>query len=452
MANLGRKAGIFHARFRLAGREYKKSLKTRDPAAAQAALHLVELTLHRIHTGQLGVPPGVDPGEFVVSGGTRTDAAPDHRPSPPPDDPVARPTTRALIDLYVAAQRPLLAPSYHASQAMHLRHLTRFLLAAADQPCDHITYRDLDRYLQHRLGERHPSTAERERVTLLQFYKWGVRQGYLATSPAAGLPPIKGGEDRPPFRTVAEIERLIGRGGLSADEVLGLWECLYLSPSEIAGLLATVRANARVDYSYLLHAVPAYTGMRRGEVLRLRWVDVDLDEGYLTAVSRKQSRRQRETTRRIDLHPELRADLTDWRRLRPRGQYVICDAATCEPISLDRANRCFWQPMRGTAWCLNNSKDWFKIGFHSYRHSFASNLAAAGVDQRVIDELMGHTTEAMRRRYRHLFPQARRAAVTCFSFASPDRAGAPADHGPGGAEGPAVVPPGAHASKGVKHD
>jgi hypothetical protein len=55
------------------------------------------------------------------------------------------------------------------------------------------------------------------------------------------------------------------------------------------------------------------------------------------------------------------------------------------------------------------------------------------VDQRVIDELMGHTTEAMRRRYRHLFPQARRAAVTCFSLTAPQPCDGRADE-PGCAE------------------
>jgi hypothetical protein len=39
--------------------------------------------------------------------------------------------------------------------------------------------------------------------------------------------------------------------------------------------------------------------------------------------------------------------------------------------------------LRGTAWCLDGTRDWFKVGFHTYRHSFASNLAARGVDQRV---------------------------------------------------------------------
>jgi integrase len=414
MANLGQKDGIFHVRFRFHGREYKKSLKTRDKTAAETARLLLELTIHRLHTGQTQLPPEVDPGDFIVSGGTLL------KPVQSSAKSVALPSTRALAEEYKANQKDRLAPSYHYSQAMHLRHLVRHLgAAAADAPCDQVGFRDLDRYLKVRLAERHPNTVERERITFLQFYKWAVQQSYLTVSPADGLAPIKGGEDRPPFRTIAEIHHVIERGGLTAAEVLDLWECLYLSPPEIAGLLATVRANARVEYSYLLHAIPAYTGMRRGEILRLRWIDVDLEGDFVYARSRKQSRRKKETVRRIDLHPELKKELLAWRQQRLRGQYVLCEKDTLEPINNDRANRCFWQPMRHTEWCLDNKKDWFKVGFHTYRHSFASNLAAASVDQRVIDEWMGHQTEAMRKRYRHLFPKDRRLAIESFSLVAP---------------------------------
>ena len=415
MANLGKKGDTYCARFRLRGKEYKKSLKTRDESAAKAALHLIELTLHRLHTGQLHVPDRVDPGDFVVSGGTLTEPV---EPTLPAEPAPPLPSTRELVDRYTAALKSLVAPSYHSSQAMHLRHLLRHLGLRGDEPYDTVTVRDLDGFIQARLAERHPNTAERERITLLQFYKWVVRQQYLSTSPAAGLAPIKGGEDRPPFRTAAEIERILARGGLTDEERLDLWDTLYLNPSEIAGLLATVRANAAVDYAFLLHAIPAYTGMRRGEVLRLRWIDVDLDDGYVSARSRKQSRRKRETVRRIPLHPELKAGLLAWQERRTRGQHVICEPDGAGPINNDRANRVFWQPMRGTPWCLDNGRDLFKVGFHTYRHSFASNLAAAGIDQRVIDEFMGHTTEAMRKRYRHLFPANKQSAIESFSLAA----------------------------------
>ncbi|OAI40491.1 hypothetical protein AYO40_00730 [Planctomycetaceae bacterium SCGC AG-212-D15] len=63
MANLAQKDGIYHVRFRYHLKEYKKSLKTRNESAADAALHVVELTIHRLHTGQVHVPEGVDPGD-----------------------------------------------------------------------------------------------------------------------------------------------------------------------------------------------------------------------------------------------------------------------------------------------------------------------------------------------------------------------------------------------------
>ncbi len=405
MANLGQKNGIYHIRFRFQGKEYKKSLKTNDADSAAAAKSSVELTIHRLITGLIVLPTGIDPGDFILSGGTLQQS----RKAPRKQN---LPSTNQLICQYLDSQKKFLADSSHSTLAMHLRHLTRNLEDKAEAPCDRVTHRDLDGFQQTRLAERDAVTVDKERVSIRQFYKWAVTQGYLSISPAALLPPIKGGEDRPPFRTLEEIDRIIARGGLTKEEILELWECLYLSPPEIAYLLAMIRANAKEDFTYLLHALPAYTGMRRGEVLRLRWLDVDFEEDYLVARSRKQSRRRTEVVRRIDLHPELRLELLAWRQNRPKGQFVICDAKTLEPIEKNQANRRFWQPLRRTTWCLDSKRNWFKIGFHTYRHSFASNLASRGVDQRVIDEFLGHTTEAMRKRYRHLFPKDRRSVLS----------------------------------------
>ena len=50
-------------------------------------------------------------------------------------------------------------------------------------------------------------------------------------------------------------------------------------------------------------------------------------------------------------------------------------------------------------------------GWHVLRHSFISNCAAKGVDQRLIDDWVGHTTEEMRKRYRHLVPSVEKKAI-----------------------------------------
>jgi integrase len=406
MANLGKKGDVFVARFRYQGKEYKKSLKTSCLADARAALHGIERAVHGLATGMTHVPPGVDPGDFIVSGGTIKEAArPRRRVS----------TLATLIEEYLSNQGQKAASSVY-TERIHLKNFRVHLGGRVDGPADRITHRDLELFLQARLKERSPSTVRKERDTISQLFKWLVAQGYLDASPAISLTSIKEAVELPPFRTIAEIEATLARGGLDEAAALELWNCLYLTPAEIAGLLGTIRARADTDYAYLLHAFPAYTGMRRGEVIRLRWSDVAFDQDHVIARSRKQSRRKVESQRRIDLHPELKRDLLDWRERRPEGQFVLCVADSLEPLHPDLANRAFWQPMRRTSWCLKSKRNWFKIGFHTYRHSFASNLAARGVDQRIIDEWMGHQTDAMRKRYRHLFPKERRSAIESFTL------------------------------------
>jgi integrase len=410
MASLYRSGETFCIRFRFAGRAFKRSLKTTRLQDAEGGKAIVELTLYKLHTGQLTLPADVDTADFIVSGGILP------RPASVQAARQLVPDLRSLVESYLAHIEHHAAPTYVSSQQTHLRHFLRFLGRRADGPIDRITADDIQDFLDRQLSYLDPNTVNKQRITLVQFYKWVVKRKLLARSPMTDIADIKFGLDRPPFRTLQEVQGIIERGGLSREEELELWECLYLDPSEIAALLTLVRERAAFDTGPLLHLFPAYTGMRRGEVLRLRWIDVDLENDSLTARSRKQSRSMREVTRRIDIHPELKVILQTWRAAHPRGQYVLFHEQRGTPLNAGQADHRFWQPMRGTQWCLDSRKNWYKIGFHTYRHSFASNLAAAGVDQRIIDEFMGHTTEAMRKRYRHLFPSRKKEAIQCLSF------------------------------------
>jgi hypothetical protein len=204
MANLGKKGGVYVARFRYEGKEYKKSLKTTNRGEAENALKNVEVGIHRLTTGLVRVPVGIDPGDFILSVCTL-----DHVRS----NPRKAPTLTTLIDDYLAHQGHL-AASYVATQRVHLRNFKKGLPRRVGTPCDGIS-RDLEYYLQARLKHCKADTVAKERFTLVKLFEWAVANAHIETSPAAKLAPIKGDADKPPFRTVAEIEVILARGGLS---------------------------------------------------------------------------------------------------------------------------------------------------------------------------------------------------------------------------------------------
>lgn len=146
----------------------------------------------------------------------------------------------------------------------------------------------------------------------------------------------------------------------------------------------------------------AHTGARISEVRRLRVADLDLKAGTVLFREKKKSK-SADTLRRGRLTPALVSALGGWLAGRhPGGPLVFCRRAG-ETLTDHVVKNLFRRAVAKSKWSVLR-------GYHVLRHSFASNLAAA-TDQRVIDELMGHTTEEMRKRYRHLFPEHKDAAV-----------------------------------------
>ena len=176
MASLDQKNGVFVIRFRYGGKQFKKSLRTRDETDADGALHLVQHTIYRLTTGQLEIPPGVDPGDFIVSGGKMT--AP-----PPAADPPTAPSLSlaALIEKYLAAQFTK-ARSSMSTERTHLTNLKRVLGSVSDGPCDEINRAHLTSFLQQRREQRAADTAKKERMTIQHLFAWACARDPHAKS------------------------------------------------------------------------------------------------------------------------------------------------------------------------------------------------------------------------------------------------------------------------------
>lgn len=71
MASLHRDeaSGKYRIRFYYGGIEYKRSVKTGNDEEAQAVKSRVEETLRLLERGRLEIPPGADPGRFILSDG-----------------------------------------------------------------------------------------------------------------------------------------------------------------------------------------------------------------------------------------------------------------------------------------------------------------------------------------------------------------------------------------------
>jgi len=153
------------------------------------------------------------------------------------------------------------------------------------------------------------------------------------------------------------------------------------------------------------------TGLRQGELLALRWEDVDLVAGKLR-VARSVTRGVVTTPksgkgREVPLSDAAVRALKSQRHL--RGELVFCDGAG----EMLTKGLCKW-PLRRA--CKRAGLR--RIGWHVLRHTFASHLVMRNVPLKAVQELLGHATIEMTMRYTHLSPDARRDAVRVLDLPS----------------------------------
>ena len=142
------------------------------------------------------------------------------------------------------------------------------------------------------------------------------------------------------------------------------------------------------------------SGLRRGELLGLKWGDVNLGSKLITVTAATAKSGQ---TRRIPLNREAHEVLTAWReqhKTAAADSHLFIKGG--EPVlRIDVA----WS-------AVTNDAGLFDFHFHDCRHHFASKLVQAGVDLNTVRVLLGHSEIAMTLRYSHLSPNGLASAVS----------------------------------------
>jgi len=208
-------------------------------------------------------------------------------------------------------------------------------------------------------------------------------------------------------RTPATVNRYIAALSHALSVAVKEWEWLDASPMPRVTKKKEPRGRSRYlddgkhgerERERLLDACadgPAYlrpvvaialaTGMRRGEILGLRWCDVDLSTGTATLQETKNGERRVVPITGAGLD-ELRA----WAKSHPGvGRARVFTGTTSFHHAFDRAAE------------RAGLED---FNFHDLRHTCASHLAMSGAPLLDIAAILGHKTLAMVKRYAHLSP------------------------------------------------
>jgi integrase len=163
----------------------------------------------------------------------------------------------------------------------------------------------------------------------------------------------------------------------------------YLSDDERVALLEACRKSQHRPL-YLMVLFALTTGMRRGELIGLRWQDVDLERRIAVLHDTKNGDR-----RSVPIVPEVAALLREHGKVRQLGNdQVFVREGASEVWLFDRA----WYAALRAA----KVKD---FRFHDLRHSCASYLAMSGATTAEIAAVLGHRTLQMVKRYAHLSDQ-----------------------------------------------
>ena len=212
-----------------------------------------------------------------------------------------------------------------------------------------------------------PATINRELAVLRHMFNKAIDWGKAERNPVKGVRFLK--EDPPKERILSHEEEQI--------------------------LLEHSAPHLRMAIILALN-----TGLRLGEILNLRWSDIDPIQGLLTVERGKGGKR-----RTVEMNIFLRESLKEFRETCQKSEYLFFNKRTGKPI-LD-SKTAFRAAVRRSGIP--------HIRFHDLRHTFATRLLCRKVDLVTVQKLLGHSSIEMTMRYSHPGASERRKAVEMLS-------------------------------------
>ncbi len=236
--------------------------------------------------------------------------------------------------------------------------------AFEDKEPENILQLDIDRFRLRLLKKRKPQTVKHCLSLLNRLVRFGVRKQMCR-----------------PLAFEVELPRFDNR------------KTEDLSKDQLKRLLAAIEKDTHAIAGPLMK-LALYSGMRKNEMLRLRWADIDFEKGFITIRNPKSGRDQ--VIPMNDMAAGVLKALqrvSDWVFPGKDGKHRVEVTRACREIATAAGLPPGFRPL------------------HGLRHCFASALASSGkVDLLVLQRLLTHRDPAMTLRYSHLRDEALRRA------------------------------------------
>jgi integrase len=212
-----------------------------------------------------------------------------------------------------------------------------------------------------RKAEVSPATVNRELACLKTLFNKAVEWGKAETSPAAKVKKFRENNARERILSPEEARRLIGCAAPAIRPVL---------------------------------IVALNTGMRRTEILSLKWRDVDFAKSFILIEDSKSGK-----SRKVPMNTFVYRILKDLPRT--SSEYVFFNPGTNDHVKDIKTG--FWAACRRAG--LSG------VRLHDLRHTAASKMIEAGADLVTVSKILGHSSIQMTMRYAHPTPENMRLAV-----------------------------------------
>src|SRR6266550_4960737 len=139
--------------------------------------------------------------------------------------------------------------------------------------------------------------------------------------------------------------------------------------------------------------VALHTGMRLGEILNLRWQDLDFSSGFILVRDSKNGQ-----ARQVGIDSMISTLLRSWPRLSDLVFTSVLTGGRIVDVRTGFLNACKRAGLTD-------------LHFHDLRHTFASQFVMAGGGAWVLREILGHKSLTISLRYTHLAPTYKIKAI-----------------------------------------